>query len=231
MAKENLKTVGTPAQPGEKLPAPELVRLGLRNSIMAGEIEPGTQLRQDEIAARFGTSRIPVREALRLLSAEGLVELQPNKGAVVKTYSIDEIVENLEIRIGLETRALRLAVPNMADEDLQAAADILQSYDSEPQAEKWSQMNWQFHKILYLPCNLPKMLSLIELNWNQCSHLVRLQVSLAAGKENPNREHWELLDVCRSGKIDAAVELLEQHIVNTQKSISSRMRRTHLQFA
>lgn len=224
MAKDKLKVSGS-VQTGEKLPAPELVRLGLRSAIMAGEIEPGSQLRQDEIASRFGTSRIPVREALRLLSAEGLVELQPNKGAIVKTYSIEEIMENLEIRIGLECRALRLAIPKMAEEDIQAAADILTSYDQEPRPERWSQMNWQFHKILYLPCNLPKMLSLIELNWNQCSHLVRLQVSLAAGKENPNREHWQLLQLCKEGRVNDAVALLEQHIVNTQKSISSRMRR------
>ena len=214
-----------------KLPAPELVRVGLRNSILSGELGPGAQLRQDEIAIRFGTSRIPVREALRQLSAEGLVELQPNRGAVVKAYSVEEIVEILEIRIGLEARALRLAIPNMAEEDIRAASEVLTSYDAEPQPEKWSQMNWQFHQILYMPCNLPRMLSLIELNWNQCSRLARLQVSVAAGKENPNREHWQILESCRQSRVDEAVALLERHIANTQKSLSSHMRRLKAQSA
>ncbi len=209
----------------ERLPAPETVRIGLRDAIMAGDILPGTQLRQDEIAARFGTSRIPVREALRELAVEGIVELLPNRGAVVKAFTVEEIVEILEIRIGLETRALRLAIPNMAQEDIEAAAEILRSYDDEPRPERWSQMNWQFHSVLYRPCNMSRMLSLIERNWAQCSRVAQLQVSLAAGKENPNREHWAILEACAAGAVDKAAALLEQHIVNTQKSLSARMRR------
>lgn len=209
----------------ERLPAPEVIQIGLRDAIMAGEITPGTQLRQDEIASRFGTSRIPVREALRQLAAEGIVELLPNRGAVVKAFTVEEIIEILEIRIGLETRALRLAIPNMAQEDIEAGAAILRSYDVEPRPERWSQMNWQFHNVLYRPCNMPRMLSLIERNWAQCSRLAQLQVSLAAGKENPNREHWEILEACKAGAVEKAATLLEQHIVNTQKSLSARMRR------
>lgn len=231
MAKGLVRALGSGSEPAareEKLPAPELVRVGLRNAIMSGEIGPGTQLRQDEIATRFGTSRIPVREALHQLSAEGLVELQPNKGAVVKSYSVEEIIEILEIRIGLETRALRLAIPNMAEEDIAAASEVLTSYDAEPQPEEWSQMNWQFHKLLYTPCNMPRMLALIELNWSQCSSLARLQVSIASGKENPNREHWHILEACQQARVDDAVTMLEQHIVNSQKSLSAHMRRLRL---
>jgi DNA-binding GntR family transcriptional regulator len=65
--------------------APEAVRQGLRRAILAGELTPGTPLRQDELAERFGTSRIPVREALRQLKAEGLVSILPNRGATVST--------------------------------------------------------------------------------------------------------------------------------------------------
>jgi DNA-binding GntR family transcriptional regulator len=229
--KKPMKPLISEAQPAtkeERFSAPELVRVGLRNAIMSGEIAPGTQLRQDEIASRFGTSRIPVREALRHLAAEGLVKLQPNKGAVVKSYSVDEIIELLEIRIGLETRALYLAIPNMAEEEIKTASEILASYDAEPRPEKWSEMNWQFHKALYTPCNLPRLLSLIELNWNQSSSLARLQVSIASGKENPNREHWHILEACRKSQVKEAVTALEQHIVNTQKSLYAYMRRQKL---
>lgn len=215
----------TISEVSKRLPAPEIIRHGLRTAIMNGDIAPGMQLRQDEIASRFGMSRIPVREALRQLAAEGLVELLPNRGAIVKQYTLEEIIEILEIRIGLETRALRLAVPNMAEEDIEAAAEILRRYDQEPQPERWSQMNWQFHNILYQPCNMTRMLSLIERNWNQSSRLVQLQVSLAAGKENPNREHWEILDACKQGKVENAAAMLERHIINSQKSLSARIRR------
>jgi DNA-binding GntR family transcriptional regulator len=105
-------------------PAPHVVRDGLRAAIMAGEFAEGTPLRQDEIAEKYGTSRIPVREALRQLESEGLVRFERNKGVTVKGFSIDDVVEMLEIRIALECRALKLAVPNMALEDFEAAEAI-----------------------------------------------------------------------------------------------------------
>ena len=71
-----------------KRSAPELVRDGLRDAILAGSIGEGTQLRQDQLAEQFGMSRIPVREALRQLEAEGLVKIEPNKGAIVTSLSI-----------------------------------------------------------------------------------------------------------------------------------------------
>ncbi len=88
------------------------MREALRAAISSGELAPGLQLRQDELAARFGTSRIPVREALRQLEAEGFVTFLPNRGAVVSDLSIDEVIELLEIRIALECHALRLAIPD-----------------------------------------------------------------------------------------------------------------------
>src|SRR5436190_3117736 len=109
-------------------PAPDLVRDGLRESILAGVFEAGHQLRQDEVAEQFGTSRIPVREALRQLESEGLVTFHPNRGAVVKGLSLEDVLEMLDIRIGLECRALKLAIPNMAVEDHEAAQQILDEY-------------------------------------------------------------------------------------------------------
>lgn len=92
----------------EKQPAPELVRDSLREAIYSGKLQPGEQLRQEELAERYGISRIPVREALRQLEAEGLVTRQPNRGAVVAALSVQEVIEMLDIRIGLECRALML---------------------------------------------------------------------------------------------------------------------------
>lgn len=204
--------------------APDLVRDGVRRAILAGDFEPGAQLRQDELAERYGTSRIPVREALRQLEAEGLVIIHPNRGAVVSSISLDDVMEMLEIRIALECRALRLAIPNMVDVDLEAAADILKSYDAEPHPTKWGEMNWQFHKTLYAPCNRPKLIAMIEANYGHVGRFIRVQVSLAAGKERPQREHYAMLDACRRGDINGAARLLEEHIIHTQKSLVAAAR-------
>lgn len=204
--------------------APDLVRDGVRKEILDGAFEPGTQLRQDELAERYGTSRIPVREALRQLEAEGLVTIHPNRGAVVSVLSLDDVLEMLEIRIALECRALRLAIPNMVDEDFEAAADILKSYDAEPRPQKWGEMNWQFHKTLYAPSNRPKLIAMIEANYGHVGRFIRVQVSLAAGKERPQREHYAMLEACRRGDIDGAARTLEQHIIHTQKSLVAAAR-------
>lgn len=208
-----------------KVPAPGRVRDALRRELMSGAIAPGRPLRQDELAARYGTSRIPVREALRQLEAEGLVTFHANRGAVVTLLSLDEVLEMLDIRIALECRALRLAIPNMADEDFEAAAAILKSYDAEPSPERWGEANWQFHWTLYAPCNRPKLLAMIEGNYGHVNRFTRTQVSRATGKERPQREHYAILDFCRQGEVERAAGLLEAHILNTQKSLSAALRR------
>jgi DNA-binding GntR family transcriptional regulator len=203
---------------------PDAVREALRRAISAGEMAPGFQLRQDELAERFGTSRIPVREALRQLEAEGFVTFLPNRGAVVSDLSIDEVIELLEIRIALECHALRLAIPSMGDIDLDDAKEILRSYDEEPNPEKWGAFNWRFHKALYAPCNRPRLLAMVEANYGHVGRFTRALVSRATGKDRPQREHYQLLEFCRGGEVEKAVRLLREHIVQTQKTLRSAQR-------
>ena len=203
---------------------PDTVREALRRAISAGELAPGIQLRLDELAEKFGTSRIPVREALRQLEAEGFVTFLPNRGAVVSDLSIDEVIELLEIRIALECHALRLAIPAMGDVDLDDAKAILRSYDEEPDPEKWGAFNWRFHKALYAPCNRPRLLAMIEANYGHVGRFTRALVSRATGKDRPQREHYQLLEFCRDGEIEKAARLLREHIVQTQKTLRSAQR-------
>ena len=209
----------------ERKPAPEHVRDGLRTAILSGAYEPGTPLRQDEIAERFGTSRIPVREALRQLESEGLVTFQPNRSVIVKGLSLDDVIEMLEIRIALECRALKLAIPNMAVEDFEAAEAILKAYDESQDQAAWGEMNWRFHWTLYVPCHRAKLLAMIEANYGHVSRYTRRQVSSATGKTTPQHDHVKLLELCREGNVDAATSLLEKHIEQTQRSLRAATRR------
>jgi DNA-binding GntR family transcriptional regulator len=207
-----------------KKSAPEMIRDGLREAILTGVYDEGQQLRQDELAVQFGTSRIPVREALRQLESEGLVELQVNKGAVVKGLSIEDVLEMLDIRIALECRALKLAIPNMAVEDLDAAESILAEYESSTNPATWGELNWQFHWTLYLPCQRQRLLALIESNYGHVSRFVRRLVSTAAGKTKPQQDHADLLRLCKEGDVKSAVALLDKHIEQTQKSLRASVR-------
>jgi len=102
----------------------------LREKILRGEYPEGAPLRQDTLAAELGVSRIPVREALRQLEAEGLVTFVPHFGAVVSSLSLSEIKELFELRALLETDLLRRAIPRIREEDLDRADEILDQYDA-----------------------------------------------------------------------------------------------------
>jgi len=213
-----------PAHQIIKQSAPDVVRDGLRNAILSGELLQGMQLRQDQLAEQFGTSRIPVREALRQLESEGLVRIEPNRGAIVTSLSLADVLEMLDIRIALECHALRLAIPQMVEDDFDLAAQILGSYGGDADPHSWSVMNWRFHWTLYAPCQKPRMLSMIQANCEHVNRFVRMQVSRAAGKERPQQEHYQMLDLCRQGQVEDAVTLLAAHIKQTKKFVQASQR-------
>jgi len=196
----------------------------LRQEITEGRMQPGEALRQEELALRFGTSRIPVREALRTLQAEGLIHYSPNRGATVAVVTDAEIQEMLEVRIALECHALRMAVPNTADADLDHARRILQEYDAAPSPDAWSAMNWSFHWALYLPCDCRRLLDAIERNFKHFNAAGRRKVSALTGKDRPQREHYRILALVEKGKAEEAATLLAEHIRDTQRSIRASAR-------
>ena len=97
---------------------PDCIASALRNAIMQGQFKANQPLRQDHIARELGVSKIPLREALVQLKAEGLVSFMPNRGAVVSELSANEVDEIFTMRIALETKALESAIPNLSSADL-----------------------------------------------------------------------------------------------------------------
>lgn len=196
----------------------------LREKIVRGEIKEGEQLRQDAIAAEFQVSRIPVREALRQLEAEGLINIVPHRSAVVSLLSCEEIEEIFEMRAVLEPEVLRASIPNLTEADLRQAQDILTTYDrslaNEGDIAEWGRMNWMFHSSLYAKARRPQFMTVIRnINYNG-ERYIRLQLYLTRAMERAREEHQRLLELCRSRDIDAACELLAQHIRRAGKSLS-----------
>ncbi len=197
----------------------------LRTQILSGTIKPGTPLRQDEIAKRFGVSKIPVREALRRLEVDQLVVFERNKGAAVRGYSESEILQLLDIRIALECRALELAIPNMIESDFRDMRKLLSDYARRTQVAEWSDANLRFHQMLYEPCGNTQLLLMINDLQAKLGQYLRLLVSTASGLERPMREHDEILDACERGDINTAVDKLRKHIEVTQKEVAAFLRR------
>jgi len=195
----------------------------LREQIIRGEIPEGAQIRQDAIATQFHVSRIPVREALRQLDAEGLIAIVPNRGAIVPALSPDDIEELFSIRALLEPEVLKLSIPQLTDQDFSEAAAILRKYGSELRREDhvsaWGRLNWQFHSILYSRAVLPRFMAVIRNVNNSGERYTRLQLYLTHGIKRANEEHHKILELCRNRDVPAACTLLRDHILHAGQSL------------
>src|SRR6185437_11616666 len=160
---------------------PEALTTSLRERILNGEFKEGDALIQDAIAQEYDTSRMPVREALRQLEAEGLVIMQLHKGAVVTSLPPEQIAELFELRAILECEVLRIAIPKLTDEHLASARIILKELESAYQRRdisSWGRLNWDFHRTLYLPAERTQTLSILQGINLQTDRYIRLHLLL-----------------------------------------------------
>lgn len=200
----------------------ELAADELRERIVRGDYPEGTALRQDALASELGVSRIPVREALRQLEAEGLVTFNPHTGATVSMLSLDEIAELFDLRAMIETDLLRRAIPAMAEEDLERVADRLEDYEEAFQrgdVAEWGVMNWHFHSTLLSPANRPLSMAVIQNIHNQSDRYMRMQLKLTQGQSKAAEEHGAILAAARKRDADRACELMRKHIENAGQSL------------
>lgn len=191
---------------------PEVIATVLREAIVSSILPGGSQLRQSEIAADFGVSVIPVREALRQLVSEGFVILQRNRGAIVAEVSAGETRELFDIRVALEPILLAAAVPHLTSVELAEAERMQSALDEEVDINAWGAWNWRFHQVLYRPSGRMRTLAIVENINSHIDRLLRLQMSLVDGKRKTRREHGALLQACHRRDVDKAVSLLIQHI-------------------
>jgi DNA-binding GntR family transcriptional regulator len=190
----------------DTLTAQELVLDALRGAILTGVIEPGARLRQEELADLFGTSRIPVREALRALEYEGLVSSEPHRGFMVTSLDADDIDEVYELRILLEGEAVRLAIPLMTDEDVADLDALFQEMQAASGPDAQLAARELFYTRLYSISGRPRLVGLITrlrqevaraLRWSTIQHSAAVHESF-----------WEAI---REGDADRAVAHLDGH--------------------
>lgn len=194
----------------------------LRRRILDGTFQSGMQLRQDALAEEFGVSRIPIREALVQLDAEGLVKILPHKGAVVSELSIAEIDELFELRVLLEPRLLQASAPHLTVEDFLRLHAILDEYNAEIKAMhigRWGELNTSFHMLMYRHAEKPRSLTLVGNLLQDSDRHARIQLSLDNNTDRAHREHTELVALCEAGRIAEACDLLKSHIEHAGKSL------------
>lgn len=194
----------------------------LRAEILGGVLPPGSRIRQEEIAARLGASRVPVREALRILEADGLVTLVANTGAWVARLSLAECEEVYQIRERVEPLLLRYAAPSLEAQDLLQMEELAHSMERTDDVEEFLRLDREFHGLSYRPAITTVLGDLVQRLWNTTQHYRRAFTLLL--DEHSRRvvhdEHHMLTTALRDGDIDGAERILEGHIRRTRRELS-----------
>ena len=202
---------------------PEDVAASLRERILSGELSEGSLLRQEAIAAQYHVSRIPVREAFRLLDGEGLIDLrQPHRGAVVTAHSPEQIGELFDLRALLERDLLVRAVPRATFAEIAHAEAVLRRVDAayrQSDEHAWSSLNAEFHRALYLPARREQTLTLVESINLLTERAIRLYHRLTTAFERAQADHWEILKLVRARKAEQAGAVLERHVLLTKRTL------------
>ncbi|MBC7258365.1 MAG: GntR family transcriptional regulator [Chloroflexi bacterium] len=203
----------------------ELVTDRIREAILRGWLKPGERLDQAEIAERFQVSRMPVREALRTLEAEGLVKFYPHRGVEVCDLSPEEIEEIYQIRSALEAMAIQLAVPHFNEEaDRQLSALLQEMEEVADDPPTWTTLNYRFHRMLYGLSGRARLCAIIESLRNTVQPYVARDVSHPTRARRAMEEHREILAACRAGDATRAAELISQHLKQVCDNLVASLR-------
>ncbi|MBI2237294.1 MAG: GntR family transcriptional regulator [Actinobacteria bacterium] len=198
----------------------EWVYARLREMITRGEFRSGERLRLSQLARRFRTSEMPVREALRMLQRDGLVDMESHRGATVARVTWERVYEAVMIRMHLEVLAAREAIAHHNAETLGAIEELLRRMDHTAERNRvleYSEANRRFHTLLYEPCPYGLLKEEIQSLWDamwrtRSQSLFRLSPERMAGAQ---REHWALFRALKRRDPGRVTALAEEHMLRT----------------
>ena len=208
---------------GNRRTAHEYVRDSIRVAILRGSIAGGTRLVQSDIASELGVSTTPVREALRDLATEGLIDLDAHRGAIVKKYDYDELMEIHDLTKLLEPEAIRLASvhPDRA-ETLDLAERLAERMEAETDVGRWVDLNRQFHEALIACIDRKRLLGILK----GLRDTVAPYVGLALQHDDyrlkaANKHHRQLIAAVRKGDGERGAKLSSAHVDLTTKALEA----------
>lgn len=196
---------------GGRLSTDHIVRL-LQEAIVRGLLGPGRALRQDELADLFHVSKIPVREALRTLEANGFVELLMNRGAIVKELTLGQLRDAFELRMMVEPHLMRTAAPLLTPAELDEADSLVAQMDEADHAWAFSELNARFHGLLYGPADKPLSKQILAMLQGHIQRMSFMQLSLAGFNRSSNEDHRLIVAACRRGEPEEAARAVAAHV-------------------
>jgi DNA-binding GntR family transcriptional regulator len=191
----------------------------LRNAILQGTLQAHALVRQDELAVAYGVSRMPIREAIRILEAEGLIISRPNRASVVAPLDPDDAQEIFEVRSVLESLALRRSIPRLDDRQKQEAVAAFHKLENASTSEN-SAAHRTFHLSLHAAAG-NRLLRLIGQHIDAADRYLRLEATLAGTQDKDRREHRAILDAALAGDVETAARLMTGHVTETAREMAS----------
>lgn len=190
----------------------EIVADAIRAAILRGTFKPGEKLDQQELAARLGVSRSPIRESLRTLAAEGLITHVPHRGATVTERTLAELEELLFMRALLEGAAARRAAPLMDTERIERLAAIIEAAERSTDLEHILGLNNDFHSTVYEAFEQPHLIATIQQMRNKIAPYNRLYLDVEGRKEKAWADHRRIYEACLAHDGEAAERETRNHL-------------------
>jgi DNA-binding GntR family transcriptional regulator len=202
------------------LTAQEAVLAELRRLILAGHLHPGSPIRQDVIATSLGVSRVPVREALKILEGEGQITYRPHRGYFVTELTFEDVQEIYRIRELLESEALRVGVPKLTDEDLATMAECLEDMEAQAGATgAMSESNARFHLTLLNASGMAHLLKHIRLLRDATDAYRSLYYMSDQAVENVRGEHRAIYEAAAARDPERVIGYANEHREHTVEAL------------
>jgi DNA-binding GntR family transcriptional regulator len=194
----------------------------LRDAILNGGYAPGARIRQEDLAERHGASRVPVREALRMLEAEGLLTLVANTGAWVAELSLADCDELYRIRERIEPLLLSYSAPGLSPEAVDRLAELADAMESAADVEEFLVLDREFHLGSYGPADTAVLGELVLRLWNRTQHYRRAftRVFRSTGDRSAHHDHHLIVSALRRGDTEEAERTLATHIRRTRLELA-----------
>lgn len=201
----------------------------MRMLIATGALEPGQQVVQDALAAQLGVSRVPLREALKVLEGEGQVVYHPHRGYFVADLSVADLVEVYRIRALLEEEALTVGIPLMTNDDLELIEELMNEVKRATETGDVGVVtaaNRRFHFAMYEASNMPRLVRMIRTLWDATDAYRSVYMANSSNLDHMNAEHEDMMKTLRAGDVKKFIELQSAHRENSVSAVSKVISRS-----
>jgi DNA-binding GntR family transcriptional regulator len=211
----------------ERLALHELARDRLRSLIVRGDLAPGVALQETQLSEQLGISRTPLREALKLLAAEGLLELRSNRSAQIAPLRQNEIDEIFEVISAIEGIAARLAASRITNQELKRLTQLqerMETHHDNGKLEEYFKINQEIHGFIIACAKNGVLQSTHDTLLARAERARYFALSSRTRWDDSVREHRQILKALKARDAEAASQALAQHVLRTGRAVSEQLR-------